>query len=203
MSDYDQAIWNYLQNVINNDYGVAGLMGNLQAESGLIPYRLQGDFTSGYSKSLQYTQDVDSGVISRSQFANDGKGYGLAQWTFYTRKYDLYDDRPINELSIGSLDRQLPFLSRELFNSYNSVWNTLVNATSIRQASNAVLHDFENPADQSVAVEEYRESLGQAIYDRFHTGPGPTPPGPDPPGPIPITPIPKWLLIKMCENQQN
>lgn len=33
----EQKIWNYLKSKLNNDYGVAGLMGNLYAESGLNP----------------------------------------------------------------------------------------------------------------------------------------------------------------------
>ena len=44
---YAQAIWGMLLSAIGNEYGVAGLMGNLYAESGLIPFRKQGDY-SGY-----------------------------------------------------------------------------------------------------------------------------------------------------------
>ena len=49
MSEYNDYIWSEMYNFIGNEYGVAGLMGNLQAESGIIPYRLQGDFTTGYT----------------------------------------------------------------------------------------------------------------------------------------------------------
>ena len=40
----EEKIWNYLYNDIKNDYGVAGLMGNLFAESSLISYNLQNSF---------------------------------------------------------------------------------------------------------------------------------------------------------------
>ena len=53
-----ETIWNLLLADIGNEIGVAALMGNLQAESGLIPYRVQGDFSSGYSESIAYTEKV-------------------------------------------------------------------------------------------------------------------------------------------------
>ena len=42
----DQFIWDFLKKEGFNDYGVAGLMGNLYAESGLLPNNLQNTFNS-------------------------------------------------------------------------------------------------------------------------------------------------------------
>lgn len=179
MADYSKTIWNYLINKIGNEYGVAGLMGNLQAESGLQPHRLQGDFTTGYTTSVTYTANVDNGTISRDDFIYNGPGgggYGLAQWTYSTRKADLYDKwKNEGYSSIGSIDLALDYLWWELNNrsEFKSVLSTLKSATSIREASDKVLHDFENPADQSTSVEETRNSLSQAWYDRY-TGTGGT-----------------------------
>ena len=101
-----QIIWNKLYGVIKNKYGVAGLMGNLQAESGFYPDRVQGDIPySSYSK--EYTAKVDSGEISEYDFVHNGPGgggYGLAQWTYPPRKQALYNMKVDNEYdSIGSL----------------------------------------------------------------------------------------------------
>lgn len=169
-SGYEQKIWNYLKSKIGNEFGVAGLMGNLYAESGLHPDIVQGDIPySNYSKN--YTAQVDSGVISRYDFTRNGPnggGYGLAQWTFYTRKEGLYDKwKSGGYSSIGSIDLALDFLWVELNNSYSGVLSVLKSATSIRQASDKVLHDFENPADQSASVEAARASLGQGYYNQF------------------------------------
>lgn len=84
----EQKIWSFLFGKIGNAYGVAGLMGNLNAESGLRANNLQ----NSYEKSLgmsdeQYTTAVDNG--SYRNFAKDSAGYGLAQWTFHTRKAAL------------------------------------------------------------------------------------------------------------------
>lgn len=59
----ESAIWNYLKSQGLTDCGVAGLMGNLYAESGLNPRNLQ----NSYEKSLGYDDDsytlaVDNGT---------------------------------------------------------------------------------------------------------------------------------------------
>ena len=163
--------WRFLLGKIGNPYGVAALMGNLQAESGLYSHRLQGDFSSGYQTSVTYTAQVDSGAISKSEFVNNGPnggGYGLAQWTFWSRKQALYEKYKSGGYgSIGSLRLALDYLWIELQNSYPGVLSVLKSATSVRQASDKVLHDFENPADQSTSVEVTRASMGQVWYDKF------------------------------------
>lgn len=175
---YGQQIWDTMMKQINNEYGVAGLMGNLVAESNLIPYRLQGDFTDGYSSSISYTTLVDNGTISENSFVNDSQGYGLAQWTFYTRKQALYNKKKSMNVSIGNIDLGLAYLIDELANNYTGVFNALKNAETLRQASDYVLHGFENPEVQDEAVEIARANIGQTVYDTYHgSTPTPTPTG--------------------------
>ena len=167
MSD-KEFIWNRLLEDIGNELGVAALMGNLQAESGLISYRVQGDFSNGYANSIEYTNKVNSGEISKSDFVNNGPGgggYGLAQWTYPPRKEALYNMWQSGGYhSIGSVSLACDYLLYELKTDYVSVYNVLKNAISIRIASDKVLHDFENPADQSEAVEIKRTQMGTDIY---------------------------------------
>ncbi len=167
---YAKTIWNLLFTYIQNEYGVAALMGNLQAESGLYPDRVQGDIPySSYSK--EYTAKVDSGAISENDFVNNGPnggGYGLAQWTFYTRKQALYDMwKDGGYSSIGSVELACAYLIHELETTYTGVLSVLKTAEDVRTASDSVLHDFESPADQSESVEELRESLGTEIFSTF------------------------------------
>lgn len=191
MADNNEYIWAVLYNTIGNENGVAGLMGNLQAESGLISYRLQGDFTTGYTKSIAYTDAVDSGAISRSEFINDSKGYGLAQWTYYSRKADLYDYwQSSGYASIGDIRMQTAFLLQELQTSYPSVYNTLVTTPDILTASNDVLFNFENPEQQGPDVQLVRYNLSVAIYNALATGEPVPIPVPDPV--LPPT-VPDWL----------
>ena len=193
-------IWGALLSDIGNEFGVAGLMGNLQAESGLISYRVQGDFSDGYTESLSYTASVDSGAISEYDFVNNGPGgggYGLAQWTYHTRKQGLYNMKKSGGYtSIGSVQLACAYLLYELKNSYPTVYNTLKTATSIRVASDCVLHDFENPEVQDTEVEIKRANMGTALYNEL-SGQPPI----DPDTPInPDTPTTKTKTKKKKYN---
>ena len=143
----DQFIWDFLKKEGFNDYGIAGLMGNLYAESRLLPNNLQNTFNSKLGLSdEEYTKRVDNGTYTN--FVHDSAGYGLAQWTYWSRKQNLLNFAKSKGKSIGDLEIQLQFLITELRNSYrNSVYNILKIATSVQQASDVVLLNFECPAN--------------------------------------------------------
>lgn len=166
MSTNAQIIWNYFKSKGFSDCGTAGLMGNLYAESGLIPTNLQ----NSYEKKLgmtdsQYTSAVDSGKYKN--FVKDSAGYGLAQWTFWSRKQNLLQFCQSQGKSIGDLNAQLDFLYQELTTSYPNLVQTLKTTTSVTTASTAVLLQFERPADQGAAVQQKRAKYGQEYYNQF------------------------------------
>lgn len=167
-SNNEEKIWNYLYDRIGNAYGTSGLIGNLFAESGLKPNNLQntGNKSLGMTDE-EYTAAVDNGTYTKEQFVNDGIGYSLAQWTWWSRKKAYYEYVKSKNKSIGDLETSLDFLYKELSESYKSVLSILNNATSILQASNAVLTGFEKPRDQGVAVQQKRAGYGQTYYDKF------------------------------------
>ena len=162
-------IWDFLKKEGFSDFGVAGLMGNLDAESALRPNNLQ----DTYSKSLglsdaEYTAKVDDG--SYTNFVKDSAGYGLAQWTYWSRKENLLNYAKEKKKSIGDLEMQLEFLIKELKTSYtNSVYNILINATTVQQASDVVLMNFERPAN-AASKKSQRAAMGQVYYDKYAKG---------------------------------
>lgn len=173
----EQTIWSTLFTAIGNAYGTAGLVGNLYSESALNPKNLQ----NNGNKALNMTDDeftaaFDGGAYSADSFIHDGYGYGLAQWTYYSRKEALLNYAKAPGKSIGDLDMQLAFLLQEI-KAYTSVWNTLTTAKNVREASDAVLTKYERPADQSEAVQERRAGYGQTYYDKY-AGQESTPPTP-------------------------
>jgi hypothetical protein len=88
MATNEQIIWDYFKSQGLNDYGVAGLMGNLYAESGLNPKNLQNTYEQSLGMSdSEYTEAVDNG--SYANFIHDTAGYGLAQWTYWSLKRDM------------------------------------------------------------------------------------------------------------------
>lgn len=164
----EEKIWNFLYEKIGNAYGTAGLVGNLQSESGLNPKNMENYYESrlGFTDE-SYVRAIDNVTYAKEQFIYDKAGFGIAQWTWWSRKKALYEYAKSQNKSIGDLTMQLEFLYQELSTSYKSVLSTLKNATSILEASNVVLFKFENPADQSVKVQNYRASLGQKFYDKY------------------------------------
>lgn len=143
-------------------------MGNLYAESALEPTNLQNSYESKLgSTDDTYTQAVDNGEYTN--FASDSAGYGLAQWTYSTRKAGLLSFAQSEGKSIGDLEMQLDYLMKEMQSSYSSVLSTLKSATTILEASNAVLTKFERPVDQSTTVQNKRASYGQTYCDKYAT----------------------------------
>lgn len=170
-ADNERKIWDFLLGKIGNEYGVAGLMGNLWAESSLRPNNLQNTFEKRLGMTdEQYTAAVDSGSYSKDDFIHDSAGYGLAQWTFWSRKENLYNYK--DGRSIADLDMQLGFLWWELSAGYKTTLAALKTATSVYNASTAVLTQFEKPANQSEAVKVQRAKYGQGYYDKYATGGG-------------------------------
>ena len=166
----EKQIWDFLKAEGFNDFGVAGLMGNLLAESGLRPNNMEDQYQSklGYNDE-SYTRAVDNGTYTN--FVKDAVGYGLAQWTYWTRKQNLLNFARQNNKSIGDLNMQLCFLIKELKELYtNSVYNVLKKATSVLEASNAVLLNFERPANIGASVQATRAKYGQTYYDRYASG---------------------------------
>lgn len=168
-ADYDgspEFLWKFFLGKLCNAYGVAGLMGNLNAESNLIAANLEMSKRTrlGYT-SMGYTEAVDSGAYK--SFATDWAGYGLAQWTDSTRKKNLLAYARQKSASIGNRRMQAEFLISELESKFTAVQHILKNAKTVREASDAVLLRFECPADTSESVRQRRAAFGDSYYQKF------------------------------------
>lgn len=162
-------IYQKLKAAIGNDYGVFGLMGNLMAESGLKANNLQNSYNKKLNISDEdYTMVVDENAYP--DFVTDKAGYGLAQWTYWSRKQKLLQYAQAYGCSIGDENMQIDFMICELMASYPSVLNVLKTATSIREASDCVLTQYERPADQSESVKEKRAAYGEDLMKQLLGG---------------------------------
>ena len=164
-------IWRWLCERIGNDYGTAGLIGNLCAESGLNPMNLQNSFEQLLGMTDKtYTEAVDSGAYTEEAFVADHAGFGIAQWSAKERKQALFDYAELKGTSIGDLQMQLEFLWTELGRNYKSVLDALLLAKSVRDASDAVMLRYEIPADTSENNRASRADLGMMYYERYAVG---------------------------------
>ena len=164
-TDNPSTIWNYFEEKGLNDFAVAGIMGNIYAESGFKPTNLQ----NAYEKKLGYTDDSYTAAVDNGSYGNfvkDSAGYGLAQWTYWSRKQALLEYARSVGKSIGDLSMQLDFMWKEM-QGYKSMMTTLNSATSVLEASNAVLLQYERPADQSESAQNRRAGYGQTYYDKY------------------------------------
>lgn len=172
----DKLLWNLLKAAGFSDIAIAGIIGNLYAESGLIPTNLQNTYESklGYTDAT-YTAAVDNGTYKN--FANDRAGYGIAQWTYPSRKQGLLDLAIAMKKSIGDINVQGQYLIKEL-QGMADVMAGLRSATTVRQASDIILNKFERPADLGATGNEQRAvkraSYGMMYYNKYSTVTGTT-----------------------------
>lgn len=137
--------------------GAAGLVGNLVAESGVIPSRLEGSAASTPLRSRDFSGTVvdhsPTAVAQRDPVKRVGPkapGVGLAQWTSSDRRRGLFA-HPFNGVALGprvvfAMDAQLDYLAHELATSYPKVRTVLVDPhTSADVACDEVVYDFEIP----------------------------------------------------------
>ena len=166
-------VWDFFKIKGLSDYGIAGLMGNLYAESGLKSNTLERLCIKRYAElGIQFTDElytisVDNGAISKAEFLSPmGKhyGYGLAQWTAESRKSGLYDAVRAKNVSISDLQTQCEYLYLELKKAFKSTLNVLETASDINTASDCVLLKFEQPKD-AVSQIETRRKYSTEIYD--------------------------------------
>jgi peptidoglycan hydrolase-like protein with peptidoglycan-binding domain len=131
----------------------AGVVGNLWAESGLVPDRIQG---SGMKR----------GILPQ---AGNG-GYGWAQYTHHSLKTDL-----INFTKGKGVDLNTQPLTDELNYEYLKHWiaknsnklNALKSTKGVRNATDYFLKQYEKPADQSEVALSKREGFANTVYSQM------------------------------------
>ena len=131
----------------------AGVVGNLWAESGLIPDRIQG---SGMKR----------GVLPQ---AGNG-GYGWAQYTHPSLKTDL-----INFAKGKGVDLNTQPLTDEMNYEYLKHWiaknqsrfSALKSIGDVRSATDYFLKQYERPADQSEVALNKRAGFADNVYNQI------------------------------------
>lgn len=141
-----QIIYNLLRANGLTHEGAVGFLCNLDAESGLSPNNMENSYERvlGYNDNT-YTAAVDKGTYTN--FVDDSVGYGIAQWTYHTRKKGLLDYAKQLGVSISDLTMQVQYLIKELKSDFPAVWKVVTTTKSIQEASDIVLMKFENPAN--------------------------------------------------------
>jgi hypothetical protein len=112
----------------------------------------------GYSDE-EYVAAIKNGTISREDFINDGRGFGIAQWTYSTRKAALYDT--LGAENIDNLSAQLDFMDNEIGSSLK---NTLNNSSSASSAATTFERVYENAGTPNMSA---RTSNANNFYSQY------------------------------------
>lgn len=130
--------------------GACAMLGNFEAESGLLSNNLQNDYEKklGFVDEL-YTNCVDNG--SYKNFAKDSAGYGLAQWTYGPRKQNLLEFANSRNASIGDENMQVDFAIHELRTEYSGLFSYLCTTEDMYTATSRICMEFERPKVNNIA----------------------------------------------------
>ena len=128
--------------------GACAMLGNMQAESGLKANIAQRGMTT--LTDDEYTRQADSYAISQAKFVHDAVGYGLCQWTYWSRKKALVEYAHDIGKSVGDEAMQVDFCVGELKASYASLWNFLCTTEDTYEATSRICAEYERPAVNNI-----------------------------------------------------
>lgn len=140
-------IWNYFKNKGFTDYAIAGILGNIQHESGISSNNLQNSKEKflGYN-NISYTNAVDNGTYNN--FVNDGAGYGIVQFTHSGYKQQLLSRAKANKVSVSNLELQCEILNEQI----QGIKVLLNSAGNVETATHIFLMQYEKPANPSASA---------------------------------------------------
>jgi hypothetical protein len=160
----------------------AGITGNVFAESGAIPSRVEGSGEATPLRSAnfagQQTDFTPEEVQNRSSTAQVGPqkpGVGLAQWTSDSRRTGLFqqtapDGRPLGSSVLFNMDAQVDYLVGELQTWPGGLNNKLTSAgVTVDGASDDVVFDFEVPQSVLDASGNKRPRSDPQVQAEFAT----------------------------------
>lgn len=151
-------------------HGACGLLGNLQGEnSEFNPMRLETLYLNRFGlTSEEYTRRADAGekVYNDKTFVYDSAGYGIAQWTWWSRKKGLLDYAKKIGKSVGDLTTQVAYMFTEMQTNYTKTWKTLTTTNDYKEAVKICVNEYEKPANAAAAIQT-RCTYALAFLDAF------------------------------------
>lgn len=127
----------------------------------------------------EYTNKVDTGVISRSEFISrgpfstmyngelyNGSGYGLVGFTLNKMKAMLYDNAKSQNKSIGDYDVQCDTILEWIKKDNFKLYNDLMTSTDIDYLTNEFVRKYERPVNMSERV-VIRTKFAKMYYEKI------------------------------------
>lgn len=163
----EEKVWFALIAEGYSEYSVAGLMGNLMQESGFKSNNLQNSYERKLGMTDEtYTNGVNNGTYTN--FVHDSAGYGLAQWTYWSRKEALLAFSRDMGTGIDDEDMQINFLIKEIKERGCPQWQS---ATNVQDACYYFEKEFEQAGNPQMGN---RLTYANDIYYRYKGKTAPT-----------------------------
>lgn len=136
----------------------SAVMANIKAESGFSSDNLQNENNVITHHDPDYVYNV-----------NDGKGYGIMQWTIAARKQGLLNQAKSMGLQPKDLNAQLAYFRTEMNTDVfcKSQWAEFINKKTLTDATEYFLDKIEMPRKESEHREE-RKSFANQIYQLMY-----------------------------------
>ena len=160
----EQTIYNALRAGGLSSAGACAVMGNMFMESSMRSNIVEKRCSMS---DFDYTRAVDTGTISKHQFIGDAYGYGLCQWTYFTRKAGLYELAKSKGVSISDEQMQCEYCIQELHTpEFAELYKFLCQCSGdeLHTATGLVCAGYEKPAVNNV---QPRYEAAKKYFDIF------------------------------------
>lgn len=156
-----KTIYEYLKQGGLSHAGACAMMGNMYCESLLKSDNVENRCPMS---DAEYTKAVNTGALSCYQFSHDAYGYGLCQWTFPTRKDELWKRTVENNISVADEMAQCTFCVAELKRDYRTLYDYLCGDCDLYNATARICKEYERPAynnidDRYAKAKEYDKEM--------------------------------------------
>lgn len=159
-SDNQEKAFNYFVSKGYKPEQSAGIVGNMVAESGVLPMRQQGK-----PATLE---------VSSKQINGSGSGWGLVQWTPPSKMINPSLQAGKKHEQIDTLEYQLQFLWEQLEGtgtgakiSEKAAGDHLKQQTTVSGAARSFMTKYERPRDQGEAAQKHRSQLASVVFEKY------------------------------------
>lgn len=139
---------------------IAAILGNLKAESGINPLRLEKKLNGSKTAPDDFRAWDNGGKTFKG-------GFGIAQWTYKTRVENLQKYADNNNKKVTSLEVQVGFLIKELSGNKNQKPEGL-NAMDLQHATWEIYKNYERPASSEGVSKVEDLKPGTTAYTAFN-----------------------------------
>lgn len=162
-SDNQQKAFNFFISKGYSTQQAAGIVGNMIAESGVLPMRQQG-------KPAELN-------VSSKEINGSGSGWGIVQWTPPSKMINPSLAAGNSHSDIDTLEYQLQFLWEQLEGkgtgakiSEKAAGDDLKQQTTVAGAARSFMTKYERPADQGESAQKHRSDLANGVFGKYASG---------------------------------